>query len=83
LFAARQASTPDLTTVTAAQAFKLHSRPTAARKILLDFDGHITTKTAWNSGRAASIITPAYDVVSDWQLLAAQHRGLVTSELSS
>ncbi|KAI8466727.1 MAG: hypothetical protein J3K34DRAFT_53546 [Monoraphidium minutum] len=42
-------------------AFKLHSRPGAPRVILLDFDGHVTSGTAWNSGRAAQIVTPAYD----------------------
>lgn len=34
--------------LTATQTFQLHSRPTATKKILLDFDGHITTQTAWN-----------------------------------
>ncbi|KAI8466593.1 MAG: hypothetical protein J3K34DRAFT_524386 [Monoraphidium minutum] len=42
-------------------AFKLHSRPGAPRVILLDFDGHVTQNTAWNSGRAAQLVTPAYD----------------------
>lgn len=45
-----------------ADAFRLHSRPQASKKILLDFDGHVTTGTPWNSSRGiASIVTPAYD----------------------
>lgn len=49
-------------TLTAAQAFSLSSRPSSPRKIFLDFDGHTTTGTNWNSlaGRDP-IITPAYD----------------------
>lgn len=50
-------------TVTVVQAFSLSSRPSATRKIVLDFDGHITTGgTYWNTlvGRS-SIETPAYD----------------------
>lgn len=47
---------------TGTDAFRLHSRPQAARKILLDFDGHVTTGTSWNSSRnMPSIVTPAYD----------------------
>ena len=42
---AASAATPDPTNT--AEAFKLHSRP-GARVILLDFDGHTTTGTAWN-----------------------------------
>ena len=44
-------------------AFKLHSRPGAAKKLLLDFTGHSATGTVWNSQWArAEIATPAYDV---------------------
>lgn len=31
------------------QTFSLHSRPSASRKIFLDFDGHTTSGTWWNS----------------------------------
>ena len=34
------------------------SRPSATRKIFLDFDGHSTTGSAWSSG---TVTTPAYD----------------------
>ena len=30
--------------------FRLHSRPTATKTIYLDFDGHVTQGTEWNSG---------------------------------
>ena len=45
------------------QTFRLHSNPTAARIIYLDFDGHTTTGTVWNSGSmGASFYSPAYDL---------------------
>ncbi len=45
---------PDTTAITStpsyplADTFKLHSRPTATRKIYLDFDGHVTPAGIWN-----------------------------------
>jgi hypothetical protein len=45
---------PDTTPITSvptyplAETFRLHSRPTATRKIYLDFDGHVTSGTPWN-----------------------------------
>jgi hypothetical protein len=46
-----------------AQTFSLHSRPTATRVIYLDFTGHTTSGTVWNSSFAggASVVTPPYD----------------------
>ena len=46
-----------------ADTFKLHSRPGAKRIIYLDFDGHVTRGTSWNSGftSGADIVTPAFD----------------------
>lgn len=47
--------TGDSPTVSAAapfpysQTFQLHSRPGSNRVIYLDFDGHVTSNTAWNS----------------------------------
>jgi hypothetical protein len=46
---------PDVTAITTTpsypttQTFILHSRPTATRKIYLDFTGHTTTGTQWNN----------------------------------
>lgn len=62
---------PDTTGVTStpsyplADTFLLHSRPTATRKIYLDFDGHVTTGTQWNNGRAATLTTPAFSTDAD------------------
>ena len=44
--------------------FKLHSKLGATRVIYLDFDGHVTTDTIWNtdSTGGAPIVTPPYSV---------------------
>lgn len=43
-----------------AQTFNLHSRPGATKVIYLDFDGHTTSGTAWNSS-----FNGGNDIVSD------------------
>lgn len=54
-----------------AQTFLLHSRPAATRKIYLDFNGHTTTGTPWNTLRPpngfnrATFTTPAYSLDAD------------------
>lgn len=55
-------SAGDPVQLTSAQAFSLSSRPGAVKRMFLDFDGHTTTGTNWNSlvGRD-SIVTPPYD----------------------
>lgn len=49
------------------ETFVLHSRPGAAKVIYLDFDGHTTANTPWNSGVNANvnIVTPAFDLDGD------------------
>lgn len=45
------------------QTLLLHSRPSSKRKIYLDFTGHTTTGTAWNSSYARDpIVSPAFDL---------------------
>ncbi len=44
------------------QVFSLHSYSSANHTIYLDFDGHTTTNTSWNSSYGSSIATPAYDI---------------------
>ena len=44
------------------QVFSLHSHSSANHTIYLDFDGHTTTNTSWNSSYGSSIATPAYDI---------------------
>ena len=43
--------------------FRLHSDPYASRTVYLDFDGHTTTGTSWNtSSMGSSFTSPAYDI---------------------
>lgn len=52
---------PDIP-ITAAEAFKLHSRPSAVKKIFLDFDGHTVVGTRWNSQyKIKAHVTAPYD----------------------
>jgi len=45
------------------QTFLLHSRPSSKRKIYLDFNGHTTTGSAWNTSYGVDpIISPAFDL---------------------
>lgn len=44
--------------------FQLHSRPAATKRIYLDFDGHSTTGTGWNSN-GNTIITSPFSVDSN------------------
>lgn len=45
------------------QTFLLHSRPSATKVIYLDFNGHTTTGTSWNTAYSkTSIVTPEYSV---------------------
>ena len=50
----------------ASETFFLHSKPGASRVIYLDFDGHTTSGTYWNSEFAAgaNIVTPPYSTDS-------------------
>ncbi len=51
---------------TLSDTFSLHSNPGASHTIYLDFDGHITQNTTWNSWKGISTIeTPAYDFDGD------------------
>ena len=45
------------------KTFLLHSRPGAAKVIYLDFKGHITKGSYWNTDRRGiTIVTPAFDL---------------------
>jgi hypothetical protein len=46
-----------------ADTFRLHSNPGVRCTIYLDFNGHVTSGTSWNSSynNGADIISPAYD----------------------
>ncbi|KAI8465235.1 MAG: hypothetical protein J3K34DRAFT_525530 [Monoraphidium minutum] len=63
-----------------ALAFKLHSRPGAPRKLVLDFDGHTATGTAWNQAWGIpTIVTPAYDLDGNPADFNAQERTNIIS----
>ena len=47
------------------QTFKLHSLPGSKRIIHIDFDGYVTTGTAWNSSFGDPINSPAYNLDGD------------------
>ncbi len=47
------------------QTFALHSLPGSKRVIYIDFNGHITSGTAWNLSYGDPIISPAYDLDGD------------------
>ena len=75
-----------------ADTFRLHSNPTANTTIYLDFNGHTTTGTAWNSTTmGTSFYSPAFDsdgnpaafnnteltlIQRVWQRVAADFTGL-------
>ena len=45
------------------KTFLLHSRPGASKVIYLDFNGHVTKGTLWNTDfLATSVVTPAFDL---------------------
>jgi hypothetical protein len=63
---------PDTTPITTtliyptASTFKLHSRPLASRKIYLDFTGHTTTGTQWNTDWGkTTFTTPPFSLDAD------------------
>ncbi|MEL6984510.1 MAG: hypothetical protein AAFO29_18935, partial [Actinomycetota bacterium] len=46
--------------------FQLASLPGAEKTIYLDFDGHVTTGTSWNSNyNVPTIVSPPYDISGD------------------
>jgi PKD repeat protein len=61
------------------QTFLLHSRPGAAKVIYLDFTGHVTTGTSWNTTYAAGadITTPAYDTEGNPSTFSASEQAQI------
>jgi hypothetical protein len=66
-----------------ADAFRLHSRPGAPRKIVLDFTGHkLRAGTAWrgvNKNGDAPIVTPPYDLDNDNTTFSSVERASIVS----
>jgi len=54
--------------------FFLNSRPSATKTIYLDFDGHTTSGTSWNTTftSGADIVTPAFDLDGDTSTFTPQ-----------
>jgi PKD repeat protein len=61
------------------QTFKLHSLPGSQRVIYLDFDGHKTSGTQWNSNytKGAAITSAAFDIDGDAKTFSAAERELI------
>jgi subtilisin-like proprotein convertase family protein len=57
------------------ETFTLHSNPDSTKKIYLDFDGHTTTGTMWNStSMLPNIFSPAFDVDGDARFNDFEHQ---------
>jgi PKD repeat protein len=63
---------------TAVDAFKLHSLPGVTRIIFLDFDGHTTSGTSWNTSYAAGadIVSAPFSLDSD-PTFSASERSMI------
>ncbi len=61
-----------------ADAFGLASLPGADKTVYLDFDGHVTTGTTWNSSSGrTSIVSPAYTRDGDTSTFNAQELQII------
>lgn len=59
----------------ASQVFSLHSNSSANHTIYLDFNGHTTAGTQWNSDYGtSSIVTPAFDANGDTSAFSSSER---------
>ncbi|WNB77785.1 PKD domain-containing protein [Methylomonas koyamae] len=54
-----EAGSGGMSVASSTDAFALHSKAGANRVIYLDFNGHVASATAWNSG---TLTAPAYDI---------------------
>jgi len=75
-------ATSSLTQISAGStvdALKLHSLPGVNRVIYLDFDGHTTSNTSWNSSYVggATIVSGAFDLDGDPSTFNADERGII------
>ncbi len=52
--------------------FRLHSLPGSTLTVFLDFDGHTTTGTFWNSARGSSFYSPAFSLDGSEAFTAAE-----------
>ena len=66
-FSAEAAASPASAPLSLADTFFLHSYPSATKTIYLDFDGHVTSGTRWNTSYKGgnSFVTPAFSLDGD------------------
>jgi PKD repeat protein len=66
---------------TAVDAFQLHSLPGAGRVLYLDFTGHTTSGTQWNSNftGGANIVSQPFDLDGSPSTFSASERALIQS----
>ncbi|MDP3073491.1 MAG: immunoglobulin domain-containing protein [Opitutaceae bacterium] len=74
-------STVQLANGNAVDAFQLHSLPGASKVIYLDFNGHTTSGTIWNSSFTGgnAINSGAFDLDGDPQTFNATERAVITA----
>ena len=60
-----------------ANTFALHSRPTATRKLYLDFDGHVITGTDWNVDFEDPIAVDAFDIDGNPAVFSDEERAII------
>ena len=61
-----------------ADTFKLHSLPSATKKIYLDFDGHVTTNTIWQKSFGyPTINTPAFSLDANYNAFSDAEQALI------
>jgi PKD repeat protein len=72
-------STSQLMSGTPVDAFQLHSLPGASRVIYLDFDGHTTSGTSWNSSYAGGkpIVSQPFDLDGDPTTFSSSERAMI------
>ncbi|MBL9189970.1 MAG: immunoglobulin domain-containing protein, partial [Opitutaceae bacterium] len=73
-------STVQLANGTTVDAFQLHSLPGASKVIYLDFNGHTTAGTIWNSSftNGSAINSAAFDLDGDPLTFSATERAVIT-----
>lgn len=72
--------TTSFTEATSGEAFNLASLPGADLTIYLDFDGHVTSGTSWNSRvGGADIVTPPYDTDGNKSAFSASELGNIVA----
>jgi PKD repeat protein len=71
------ATIPMATSTNLANAFKLHSKPGASKKLYLDFVGYDASNTDWTSNKP--LIAPAFDLTGDPNVFDDKERNAITN----